>query len=320
MQGKWVRWILILAVAGGGAGVWAYYHGKSKDGDELVSYAKIKRGPIEEISEATGYVAPLNRVAIQPSVSGRIESLNVDEGDAVKAGEVLAEMSSTDRVAILDAARAQGPAVYKKWEDTYLPIPIISPLAGRIILRNVVVGQMVDPTTVIYALSDKLIVYAQVDETDIGRIKKGMAAQITLDAYPNRTVQGKVFDILREGVDNNNVITYNVKIDPVGGAPDYYRSQMTANINFILKKKNDALLVPAVAVKQKNGQSEVLVPGPDGKLVAKTVVIGIQGANNDEILSGLSEGDTVVIRQKRYVPEQAATSPLAGGSHKKSGG
>ncbi|MDE2313256.1 MAG: HlyD family efflux transporter periplasmic adaptor subunit [Elusimicrobia bacterium] len=320
MQGKWVRWILILAVAGGGVGAWAYYHGKAKDGDEQITYVKVKRGPIEGISEATGYVAPLNRVEIKPSVSGRIEKLNVDEGDVVKAGEVLAEMSSTDRVAILDAARAQGPAVYKKWEDTYLPIPIISPLSGRIILRNVVVGQMVDASTVIYALSDRLVVYAQVDETDIGRIRKGMPARITLDAYPNRVVQARVFDILREGVNNNNVITYNVKIEPVGGAPDYYRSQMTANIDFILKKEDDALLVPAVAVSQKNGGSSVLVPGPDGKLVAKAVTIGIQGVNNDEVLSGLSEGDTVVIRQKRYVPEQAASSPLAGGSHKKSGG
>ena len=320
MQGKWVRWVLILAVAGGGAGIWAYYHGKAKDGEEEVSDVKVKRGPIEEISEATGYVAPLNRVEIKPAVPGRIEKLNVDEGDAVKAGEVLAEMSSADRVAILDAARARGPEVYKKWESTYLPIPIISPLSGHIILRNVVVGQMVDASTVIYALSDRLIIYAQVDETDIGRIKKDMPARITLDAYPNRVVWGKVFDILREGVNNNNVITYNVKIDPVGGAPNYFRSQMTANIDFILKKKDDALLVPAVAVSQKNGESRVLVPGPDGKPVAKTVTVGIQGANNDEILSGLKEGDTVVIRQKRYVPEQAASSPLAGGSRKKSGG
>jgi len=314
-RGRWI-WMLLIVIAGG-AGIWAYYHGKSKDGNEQVTYLKVSRGPIEEIIEATGYVAPLNRVEIKPSVSGRIESLRVDEGDAVKAGQVLAEMSSTDRVAILDAARAQGPAVYKKWEDTYLPIPIISPLNGRIILRNVVVGQMVDPTTVIYALSDKLIVYAQVDETDIGRIKDGMPAQITLDAYPNRVVQAKVFDILREGVDNNNVITYNVKIDPAGGAPLFFRSQMTANIDFILQKETDALLVPAVAVSQKNGESRVFIPGPDGKPVPQKVVIGIEGASNDEVISGLNEGDTVVIRQKRYMPQQAASSPLAGGAKKK---
>src|SRR5262249_4093711 len=147
-------------------------------------------GSIEDTVEATGEVMPLNRVEIKPPIGGRIEKLLVDEGAHVAAGQILGWMSSTDRAAILDAAPSQGPEELKHWEDTYKATPIVAPLAGTVILRNVVVGQTVDPATVIYAMSDKLIVKADVDETDIGRVRTGMEARITLDSYPNQSIQG----------------------------------------------------------------------------------------------------------------------------------
>src|SRR5262249_847261 len=162
---------------------------------------------------------------IKPPIGGRIEKLLVDEGDRVSAGQILGWMSSTDRAAIMDAARSQGPEELKHWEDSYKPTPIVAPLAGTLLLRNVVVGQTVDPTTVIYAMSDKLIVKADVDETDIGRVRLGMAARVTLDSYPNEPINGTVFQILYEGVNTSNVITYGVKIEPKS-VPPFFRSQM----------------------------------------------------------------------------------------------
>jgi multidrug efflux pump subunit AcrA (membrane-fusion protein) len=178
-------------------------------------------------------------------------------------------------------------------------------------------GQTVDAATVLFAMSDKLIVIAQVDETDVGKIHLGMAAKIILDAYPNRTAMGKVFDILHEGVNTSNVITYNVKINLDGGAPNYYKSQMTANASFIIKENKNALFVPASGVKQKNGKNVVLVPGPGGKPEEKVVSLGIQDGTNDEILSGLQDGDLIIIPGNHYVPQQAQTSPLAFGGKKK---
>src|SRR6185369_15253119 len=101
-----------------------------------------------------------NRVEIKPPISGRIEQLLVEEGQKVQAGQILAWMSSTDRAAILDAARAQGPEVFAKWQDDYKPTPVVSPLSGVVILRNVVVGQTVDSSIVVYALADVLMAYA----------------------------------------------------------------------------------------------------------------------------------------------------------------
>jgi macrolide-specific efflux system membrane fusion protein len=275
---------------------------------------KAKLGAIEETVEATGEVEPLNRVEIKPPIGGRIERLLVDEGDKVHAGQILAWMSSTDRASILDAARAKGPEVLKQWEDAYKPTPIIAPLAGVIILRNVVVGQTVDATTVIYAMSDKLIVKADVDETDIGRVRLGMPTRITLDSYPDSPITGTVFQILYEGVNTSNVITYGVKIEPKN-VPPFFRSQMTANISLIAREKENVVLLPEAAIQPSaSGERQVMVPGPDGKPVPRSVQVGLENGDQAEIVSGVSEGEQVLVMRKRYTPQQAATSsPLVMG-------
>ncbi|MGD0511591.1 MAG: efflux RND transporter periplasmic adaptor subunit, partial [Candidatus Micrarchaeaceae archaeon] len=237
--------IIIALVAGGG---WLYF-GKSKKSRFLTTQmVTVSQGTIKQTLEATGSVTPFNRVEIKPPMGGRIEKLLVHEGDMVKEGQILAWMSSSDRAAILDAARSQGPEALKHWEDDYKATPIVAPLGGVIILENVVVGQTIDPTIVIYAMSDYLIVLAQVDESDIGKVHIGMQSAVTLDAYPNKPVEGKVFDILYEGKNVSNVITYGVKIR-LPRVPPFFRSQMTANISFIINSKDNAVLVPASFIK-----------------------------------------------------------------------
>jgi len=298
-----------LAVAGG---VWWKFGGRlAKRADRSMRAVQAKQGPIEETVEATGAVAPLNRVEIKPPIQGRIEQLIVDEGAVVKQGDILAWMSSSDRAAILDAARAQGPDQLKRWQDAYKPTPIIAPLSGVVILRNVVVGQTVDPSIVIYAMSDTLVVVAQVDESDVGRVHLGMPARITLDSYPDKQTSAKVFDILYEGKNVSNVIQYGVKLRP-DRVPPYYRSQMTANISFIIRKKADAVLIPSAAVKDaSSGGKRVAVPGPDGKPAMVEVKTGIETGDMVEIVSGLKAGDTILLTGGKYVPQKGPdASPL----------
>jgi macrolide-specific efflux system membrane fusion protein len=261
---KWLLGLVIIALAGGGIYYALSAKKRGKRGDHVTQVVTATSGTIEDTVQATGVVQPLNRVEIKPPIPGRIESLKVDEGSTVKAGQILGWMSSTDRAAVLDAARAKGPDELAHWEDAYKPTPIIAPLSGTIILRNVVVGQTVDATTVIYAMSDKLIVKADVDETDIGRVRLNMPARITLDSYPNQPIAGRVFQILHEGLNVSNVITYPVKIEP-RDVPPFFRSQMTANITLISTKKDNVLLIPTAAVVvSAQGDKHVLVPGTEG--------------------------------------------------------
>jgi len=301
--------IALLLIAGG---AWFAFRGKARNGKNMSRTVAVEEGPIEDTVEATGAVAPLNRVEIQPPIPGRIDKLLVDEGARVKKGDIIAWMSSTDRAAILDAARAQGPQAVKDWTDSYNPTPIVAPMTGGIILRNVVVGQTVDAGTVLYAMSDSLIVLGQVDESDIARIRVGMPARITLDAFPNQKTPAKVFDILYEGKNVSNVITYGVKVKP-DQVPSFFRSQMTANISFIVGHKDQALLIPASAVSEApGGGKQVMVPGAEGKPVAKAITTGLETGNKVEVLSGLSAGDSIILARGKYVPQQGVqSSPLA---------
>ncbi len=302
--------VALAALVGGG---WALKKKLSKPSKDEGYTVFVARGSIEENVEATGSIVPLARVEVKSPVSGRVEKLLVDEGDRVQPGQIIAWMSSSDRAAILDAARAQGPEALKRWEDAYKATPIVASLPGVIILRNVVQGQTIDPSVVMFAMSDTLISLAQVDESDIGRIRMGMPARITLDSYPDKHVMGKVFDILFEGKNVSNVIQYGVKIK-VDRVPDYFRSQMTANVSFIIRKKDDALLLPAGAVRDGDGGKRVLVPAGQGKTASREVKLGIQTDQTVEVVDGLAEGDAVVVKTVRYTPQQAPqSSPLTMG-------
>ncbi len=150
------------------------------------------RGTIRLLIATTGAVEPQNRVKIQSSVGGRIEEILVDEGKLVKKGAVLAMLSSTERAALLDAAKLQGKSEQSYWDNVYKKTAVIAPMDGQVIVRSVDPGQTVTTSDSLFVLSDHLIVKAYVDETDIGRVKIGQKAMIGLDAYPDIRVKGVV--------------------------------------------------------------------------------------------------------------------------------
>ncbi|MBI4802025.1 MAG: efflux RND transporter periplasmic adaptor subunit [Elusimicrobia bacterium] len=302
--------IAALALAGGG---WYYYKSGKKSADVKYARAEVLIKDISEFVETTGEVIPLNRVEVQPPSSGRIEQIVVDEGDKIKAGEIMALMSSADRVAILDAARALGDDQYKNWKETYKPIKIISPLDGTIILKDVVEGQTVGQSTVLFAISDNLILSANVDESDIGKVRERQTASIVLDAYPDNPVKGKVFQILDEGKNQSNVITYKVKIKPDLVHP-FFKSQMTANIKIETAKKRNALLIPTASVTiDPSGSTAVITEVLDKKPVYTKIETGLDQGDYVEVTKGLKEGDIVMFVGKNYKAQKASdqgTNPL----------
>lgn len=268
--------------------------------------ATVTKGTIRAQIPTTGDVEPRNRLEIKPPVSGRIETILVAEGDNVKKGQVLAMMSSSDRAALLDAARAKGTAEYKRWADVYKPAPIVAPLDGFIILKNIEPGQTVTEADAVLVMADKLIVKAQVDETDIGNIKLGQPVNIVLDAYPGQVINGKVEHIAYESKVINNVTIYEVDILP-DSVPAYFRSGMSATINFISEEKKDVLMLPLKAIKKISDRSYVF---QTDKATNKTnpvqIKTGLENTTHIEIVSGLKEGDKVVIPDKAMITQLEA--------------
>jgi len=248
-----------------------------------------------------------------PAVAGRIEEILVREGDRVRAGQTLARMSSTDRATLLDAARARGAETVRMWEEVYKATPIISPIDGEVIVREIEPGQTVTTSTAVLVLSDRLIVKAQVDETDIGRIRIGQKAVISLDAYPETEIRATVDHIAYESKTVSNVTIYEVDILPEK-VPPAFRSGMSANVEIIEQEREGVLTIPVQALKRKQGKAFVLVSEGEGKEPRrKYVELGVSDGSRVEVLSGLGVDDRVIVNFQAYQPskEPGGGSPLS---------
>lgn len=315
------RWIILAAASTLVVLVAAWWLFLRAPDGQSVSYrpAVVKRGDIEQTIVSTGVVQPRNRLEIKPPIAGRIEVVLVREGDVVRKGQVIAWMSSLERAALLDAARAQGPEEARRWEELYRPTPIVAPLNGRVIARNTEPGQTFSPTDAVFVLSDLLTIKAQVDETDIARIKLRQSARVTLDAYPDTTFNGQVIEIAFDAKTVNNVTTYTVDVLPQK-PPAFLRSGMTANVHFLLASRQAVLLVPATAIKVRDGASYVMAPGENKVPVELPVTTGISDGRQIEVVEGLKEGDQILVAGLGSRKSRAGgSSPLNpfGGSKKK---
>lgn len=292
---KWIVLGIIVVVAG------VFFISKCRRKD--ISYKEItpERGPISLIISANGVVKPRNRLEIKPPLSGRVEKVIVTEGEKVKKGEILAWLSSTERAALLDAARAKGDKELKKWEDVYKPTPIIAPLSGFIIKRSVEPGQTVSSQDPILVMADNLIIKAQIDETDLGKLKLKQKVEIILDAYPEKEFRGKVEHIAYESNVVNNVTVYRVDILP-DKVPEIFRSGMSANVDIIINRKRNAILIPVSAVRERKRGKFVLLKTGKGDPELTKVSTGIEDGKNVEIISGIKEDDLIVISSEKEKP------------------
>jgi macrolide-specific efflux system membrane fusion protein len=267
---------------------------------EVTKEIALAIGTIQQIVSTTGTVLPQNRLEIKPPVNGRIDQILVKEGEKVEAGQILAWMSSTERAALLDAARGQGEGALKYWQDVYKTISLISPIEGEVIVATTQPGQTVTNSDVVVVLSDHLIARAQVDETDIGKIKLGQDANISLDAYPDTKIKAKAEHIYYESKLVNNVTIYDVDLIPEN-VPLFFRSGMNATVDFIIQNKENILLIPVEAVHKEKQESFVYVKQNNSKepLIVR-VKLGISDDKSVEIISGVSEKDIVMITGKKY--------------------
>jgi len=280
----------------------------------------ITNGTMMVTVKTTANVEPQNRLEVVPPTSGRIEEILVKEGDMVKAGQIIGWISSTERAALLDAAIAHGDEELANWKDVYKATPLRAPINGEVIVGTYRPGQSISPSSAVVVLSDRLIVKASVDETDIGKVKVGQQAEIVLDAYPDVKSKGMVNHIYYESKLVNNVTTYFVQIVPEK-VPDDFRSGMSATVTILCDTRENVTLVPSDAVTlDKDGAYVLVRPAPGEKSERRKIVMGSGDEKGNEVLEGLRAGETVVIAKRTYsLPKDKAANPflpLGGGGRR----
>jgi len=276
-----------------GAALLYWYLAASYASRPVYEYLKVARGPLRVTLRESATVGPEHRLTVTPPIPGRIDSINVANGVAVKQGQVLAWISSTDRAALMDAARAAGGKEVSFWQDIYKPAPLIAPLDGHIISTAVVPGQVVVTAQIVFTMSDHLIVQASVDETDLNHVYLGQPVDITFDSFPDAHLTGKVHEIAYDATTVNNVTTYTVNIF-LNSTPDYVRSGLSANVFLVVSDRKQVLRIPTDAIAQDG--SVLLIQGQDQPPVAQKIKVGLTDGVWTEVLSGLNEDDWIARR------------------------
>lgn len=153
--------------------------------------------------------------------------------------------------------------------------------------------------------TSRLEMWIYVDETDIGRTKPGMKVEYWVDAYKNMRFKGRIKTILPQPQVMNNIVYYlaTVNIDPEYAT--YLRPEMTTHVRIIVEEKENVIVCPNESIKFEDGRYVVYVK-KDGELERRQVKIGIRDEKNTEIISGLSEGEIILISsvQKRPPSQQ----------------
>lgn len=296
-------------------GLWLWRHlASSALESKTYETVTVKRSTIRKVVLSTGTVQPENKLLIKPPIDGRAEEVLVAIGDKVKQGEVLAWMSSSERAALLDVARTKGPKELARWEDFYKPAALVAPLDGTIIDKSVVPGQVMTASDTAFTMSDHLVVAANLDETDLAKTMLGQKVEMLLDAYPSQPFTGKVERIAYTSTTVSNVTTFEVDILP-DQVPDFMRNGMTADLTFVMDDKENVLVIPLLAVARRGTQATVLIPGEPAE--TRKVTLGIQDGKQVEIISGLNEGDSVLVEVPKLTT--SASSSLLPSPAKDSG-
>jgi HlyD family secretion protein len=214
-------------------------------------------------------------------------------------------------VAKLKQAHAQvqqAEASLKQLEEQLGYTTILAPMDGVILSRDVEIGDAVSSILVLGSTATLLMtegdvnevyVDGKVDEADIAHVYMGQLARIKVESFRDRTFNGKVTKISPMGVEKDNVTTFEVRVS-INNPGGELKALMTANAEILLDEHKGVLTVPENAVIYDN-QKNASVQVPDRKqkdgMRKVPVTVGLSNGSVTEIVSGLSEGDQVVLEQ-----------------------
>jgi len=176
---------------------------------------------------------------------------------------------------------------------------LVAPFGGTVTAVFIRAGEQATGPAVELVDLDSLEVVLDVDEVDIGQVREGQPAVVSLEVWPEETIEGSVVSIAPQASVSGGIVTYQVHLAfSSGDLP--VRAGMTANAEIVASDLRDVLLVPNRAIVADRQTGKYYVYRIDGQeRVQVEVTIGQRDGNNTQVLDGLSLGD------KLYVGELA---------------
>lgn len=263
--------------------------------------------------------------------SGIIDKSYIYENSIVKKGDTLFKLnddSINNSVASKNIEIQQAQLNLDNTKTILEKTSITSPIDGTIAAQNLKVGDEITSSQVGSKVAATVIdpnqmqVTVSIDELDINKIKLGQKANIYLDSTPDTTYEGQVSKISTYGKTTSGVTSYSVTVSIKSN--DVLRIGMTANVKIVVSSKENVLLLPSTAIQYGSDNSKSVISetstaaNSNGKSAStdltsmlknnsKKITTGLINEQYAEILSGLEEGDSVLVASKVNVPKTTTT-------------
>lgn len=286
-----------------------------------VSIARARIGPAIELVYATGFMEAQQPVSVQSRITAPVERVLVNEGERVVRGQPLVLLADDEQQALLAQAAAQRRAseqtenrtvtlfkqgwVTKAARDQAVAnadvaraaaatanaradqLVVRAQIDGVVTKRDIEPGELASPTRVLLSLGDPAHtrVTATVDERDIGRLRLGLPALLSSDAWPGRIFHAHVAEITPGGDPAQRAFRVRLMGDDLAELP----LGLSLEVNIETRRIAQAVLVPATALA--DGKVWAVV---DGRARRRPVKAGITGAETVQIVSGIKTGDSVI--------------------------
>jgi RND family efflux transporter MFP subunit len=263
---------------------------------------------LEELSKMTG---EKDFDAIQLSETLRLAMHDLELGD-----KILQENVSTFRQGLnLKAERDYNINVHtalinlERTKQALLKTELIAPFDGEVVDVNLHEGDMITQRysvtglpidTYVLKLADTSAarMTGTLNEIDAGKVSKGQKAKVLVDAFPGKVFNGEVKFISPYGTLQTGTATYNVEIALDPNDATYLTGGLTATAEILVDSHKDVLLIPNSALHLQEAESWVYVVKDDksGLIEQRQVQVGLQSQTQSEILSGLNEGEEVLLK------------------------
>ena len=303
-----IFWLFLVAIVGlvGYRGWVAYQRSQIEEvevKEEIppVQIQVVKTSPLTESLNLTGDVIGIEEIDVFPKVSGKLVEMKVREGSRVKRDEVLAIIDRDVEGVRFERAEVTSPVdgivgiVYMDKGARVNP-PDPSPSMGTALVRIVNM--------------DTVKVVVNVIERDLSKIKEGKQARVRVDAYPDKVFNGRV--ALVSPTVSHMTRTAAVEIT-IPNPRHQLRPGMFAEAEIVIRKTEDAIMIPAYAVLEKSDTRKVLtVVG--GKATPKLIELGVDQGDLVEVKSGLEVGDTLVVAGHHRISSGDPVRILEGGT------
>lgn len=245
------------------------------------------------------------KISNQNNIDSAQQGVNTAQSALQSAEDSLALKkagSAPEQIAAQKAAVRQVEAQIKNYEIQLRQSVIESPINGIVTRQEAKIGKNISAGAIIVSVISeaKFQIETNIPEADIAKIKINDPAKITLDAYGSDIIfEAKVISVDPAETIIEGVSAYKTTLE-FTSEDDHIRSGMTANIDILTAKKENAITIPQRTVITKDGQKYVLIDLGAGAQEERKIETGLRGSDgNIEIISGLKAGEKVIISVTR---------------------